>query len=144
MKQIGEVLGTDPQSATEPMPQSRGRSNDRWAMKKMEIASIVRQCFDLLETYGKTPEQLENLTLAMIEDLKLFTTDEVRKAFTIWRRDESKLPAVAHIRKIIYRMQKEKRSAIKLKTWAEFDPDWKGYKKYLFENGLLSPNLQVD
>jgi len=31
-----------------------------------------------------------------------------------------------------------------IKTWKEFGGSWQNYKKYLAENGALSPNLTVD
>lgn len=79
------------------------------AQKITQIVTIVRQSFDIQNTYGKTPEQLKTLQKAMVEDLKAYDLDSINKAFLSWRQESANIPTPADIISIIERRLREKR-----------------------------------
>lgn len=58
-------------------------------------------CFDALETYGKTPDQLANSLKLFMLTLAEYPEPLVRKAFEKWVRTERKLPTPADIIEMI-------------------------------------------
>lgn len=110
--------------------------------KQAQIAAIVRQCFNILDTYGKPPEALEDLILAMVQDLAEFSLKDIQAAFYSWRRRHTKIPTPAEIiAKIEKDIQARRQSETRRKTFADFDGDWPSYVRYLHDIGQLSPNV---
>lgn len=110
--------------------------------KISQIAHMIRQCFSILDTYGKTKEDLEFLMEAMILDLKGYSTLRIEEAFTAWRRENTKIPTPADIIKLVKEGRRKQAVAGKeLKNFSDFGGDWQAYKKYLYENNLLNPKL---
>lgn len=81
---------------------------------------MVRQCFDIQDTYGKTANQLDNLLRAMIEDLSHFDIGIIEKSFVQWRQVSEKIPTVKGMLDIIHAKTPKK------PTYNQFEPS-KGY-----------------
>lgn len=79
--------------------------------KRKQIAAMTRQCFDILDTYGKSPDALENLVLAMATDLENFSLPEIQAAFTEWRKVNTKIPTPAGILKLIHEARRAEAQA---------------------------------
>ena len=88
------------QSLTVPM-QHKPESSLGMEYKISQITAMTRQCFDCLDTYGKTPEQLETLMMAMIDDLSPYELPMIENAFLTWRKTQEKVPTSAGIIKLI-------------------------------------------
>lgn len=95
-RQASQNVQTKSQGKSLPSTESRTDTE-----KIRQIATIVRQCFDIQNTYGKTPEQLKTLQKAMIEDLKPYRLSDIEQAFVEWRQESPNIPAPANILKII-------------------------------------------
>lgn len=78
---------------TTPSPKSSTKSE--------QIAHLVRQCFAIQDTYGKKPEELKILMMAMIEDLAEHDIGAINTAFKVWRRTKSKIPTPAEILELL-------------------------------------------
>jgi len=67
----------------------------------MQLCSLVAQCFDSLNVYGKTTDQLENIAGAFQLVLGDYDIDTVSKAFAKHLRRSSTMPTPADIVNII-------------------------------------------
>jgi len=67
----------------------------------LKLTRLVTTCYEALNTYGKTPEQLEAVIAVMQMDLEDYTYSVVRQAFKIYRRTKSAMPTPADIINII-------------------------------------------
>lgn len=65
------------------------------------IAQLVRQSYDMFQTYGRTPEQLTSLTKGFCQVLIKYEQQKIRSAFKIWLEDNTTMPTPADIRKVI-------------------------------------------
>lgn len=74
-------------------------SNDLEGKKKLTL--LVKSCYESLNTYGKSPEQLEATIMLMQMVLGRFSYEDVRKAFGIYLQKSSDMPKPADIVKII-------------------------------------------
>ncbi|MGB0817793.1 MAG: hypothetical protein ACPGQQ_02715 [Candidatus Puniceispirillaceae bacterium] len=92
--------------------------------------------FAVQYTYGKTPEDLKLLMVAMIEDLQGFTPDLINEAFTQWRKTSPRIPTPADIIKICQELMGDDARQAKFKTLMDFGGDWEAYKKYAIESGF--------
>lgn len=54
-------------------------------------------CFDGLDTFGKTPDQLKNAIKLFLMTLADYPAILIRRAFEKWVRTETKMPAPADI-----------------------------------------------
>ena len=66
-----------------------------------EIVSLVSQCFDSLNNYGKTQEALPNIIKFFILKLKKYPFEKVYNAFDKWTDRHSTMPTPADIINII-------------------------------------------
>lgn len=66
-----------------------------------QIAHIVRQNYDILQTYGKDPEALKNMMRAFNDDLTGHKIESIREAFIKWRRKKNTMPTPADILTIL-------------------------------------------
>jgi hypothetical protein len=66
-----------------------------------QIAELLSQCFDVLNTYGKTPEQLENMTGMFLATLQGYDFKDVKSAFIQHMRTSRSMPTPADIINII-------------------------------------------
>lgn len=101
------------------------------SMKTEQIARFVRQCFDIQDTYGKTPDQLKTIMMAMIEDLSEFSLSLINEAFVKWRRTSPKIPTPFDIRKLVLEIKARKMKEAGFVHYADFEGGWPEYKKYL-------------
>jgi len=132
-----EEIGIKPTSLMLP-PKGSGPDWEREEMRKTnQIIDMTRQLFDIQDTYGKTAKQLDNLLVAMVEDLREFQTQEIEAAFVEWRRTSHKIPAPFNIRDLILKAKKDKAKASHSKRWCDFDGSWAEYQEYLKEKGLV-------
>jgi len=67
----------------------------------LKLTRLVTTCYEALNVYGKTPEQLEAIIAIMQMDLEDYTYSVVREAFKIYRKTNSAMPTTADIVKII-------------------------------------------
>jgi hypothetical protein len=74
---------------------------DTSKQNRRDLGQFVSQCFDALNTYGKTPDQLANATKMFVNILKDYPMDAVIKAFGSWMRRSSIMPTPADIVNII-------------------------------------------
>lgn len=65
------------------------------------ITTLVRQSFDIFQTYGRDANALSNLTAAFIDELKDFEEIEIVNSFKNWRSENSVMPTPADISKPI-------------------------------------------
>lgn len=91
---------------TEQKPQLCGDSKNTNALRnsnesKIQFCEFLSQCYDGLNTYGKTPEQLENLTGLFLEVLGGYPIEVVKNAFLQHIKRSSNLPTPADIMNII-------------------------------------------
>jgi hypothetical protein len=73
------------------------------ARKKVQIAEIVRQSYDIFHTYGKTPEQFHTILKAFDKTLSGYTMDRIASAFDEYLETGTAMPLPADIIKIIKR-----------------------------------------
>ncbi len=66
-----------------------------------KLTRLVTACYEGLNTYGKSPEQLEASIMLMQMTLGRFQYDTVREAFSIYLQTGSTMPTPADIIKII-------------------------------------------
>lgn len=83
------------------IPSPSTPSIDTSKQNRRDLGGFVRQCFDALNTYGKTPDQLANATLMFVNILKDYPMDKVISAFGSWMRRSSTMPTPADIVNII-------------------------------------------
>lgn len=81
-------------------------SNDIDGKKK--LTRLVTACYEAMNVYGKSPEQLEAIIMLMQMTLRKFSYDDVRKAFEVYLNQSAVMPTPADIVKII-EPSKEKR-----------------------------------
>jgi hypothetical protein len=90
---------------------------------------LVRQCFDMQDTYGLRPEQLANRMRGIIEDTQGYSLAIIHKAFVEWRRTSPKIPTPYDIRTLC---EKHRLLAFKgMKRFSDFDNDYIKYKNYI-------------
>jgi hypothetical protein len=80
-----------------------------------EIKSMVDICFDALDTYGKTPEQVHSIVKLFCTVFEGYPISKVRDAFRQWVKTSNKFPTPADIEKIIN------------PPVIEWKPDWAAY-----------------
>lgn len=68
---------------------------------KKKLTRLVTACYEGLNVYGKTPEQLEGSIMLMQMTLGRFDYETVREAFSIYLQSGSTMPTPADIIKII-------------------------------------------
>lgn len=68
-----------------------------------DIQEFLLVCFDALDTYGKTPQQLSNAIKLFIVTLSDYPAIFIRKAFEEWVKTKSKMPTPAEIIEILDR-----------------------------------------
>jgi hypothetical protein len=105
-----------------PFPTSVSLTNGEQA----EVALLVRQCFDVLDTFGKTPDQLTNIIKAFVTQLAEYPYAQVRDAFRQYLKRNSKMPTPADIVNLIDPPK------------GEWKPDWSAYnalKKRVQQDG---------
>lgn len=82
---------------------------------RSEIADMVNICYNALDTYGKTPEQMQSTVKLFCLVLEGQELPKVRSAFREWVTRNSKLPTPADIMNIIDPPKQE------------WKPDWPMY-----------------
>jgi hypothetical protein len=83
--------------------------------EQAEVALLVRQCFDVLDTFGKTPDQLTNIIKAFVTQLAEYPYDQVRAAFRAYIKRSTVMPKPADIINLIDPPKEE------------WKPDWAVY-----------------
>lgn len=105
MKQIGEILNS--QSLTGSMPQPRGQSQiapiSRDLKGRESLALILHQCFQGLNVFGKTPEEMEAIIGLHQMVLADYGIEQIRPAFVKWLQTSSTFPTPADIVSLIER-----------------------------------------
>ena len=66
-----------------------------------DVREFILVCFDALDTYGKTPDQLGNAVKLFILTLADYPVPLVRNAFIRWAQERSKMPSPADIISLI-------------------------------------------
>lgn len=118
------------------MQQHKGTSQGSGAYQAAQIIHIVEQCFAMQDTYGKTPEQLEILQGAMVEDLREFPLSTIQAAFTEWRRSSRKIPTPHDIIRLTSSVAADRNRNSGVKTYSDFDGDFPAYIRYLNARGV--------
>jgi hypothetical protein len=96
--------------------------------QQAEVALLVRQCFDVLDIFGKTPEQLTNIIKAFVTQLSEYPYAQVKGAFQQYLKRNSKMPCPADIVNLIDPPKQE------------WKPDWPAYialKKRVHRDGYF-------
>lgn len=75
----------------------------------------MRQCFDVLDTFGKTPDQLTNIIKAFVMQLSEYSYEQVRTAFRAYIKRNIVMPKPADIVNLIDPPKQE------------WKPDWPVY-----------------
>lgn len=81
-------------------------SNDLEAKKKLTM--LVKSCYEALNTYGKSPENLEATIMLMQMALGRFDYEAIREAFGIYLQTNSDMPKPADIIMILEPHRKPK------------------------------------
>lgn len=68
---------------------------------RTHIAALVRQSYDIFDTFGKPPESLENVNLGFYLVLDGFDPDVITRAFHQYLKTKSVMPKPAQILEII-------------------------------------------
>ena len=68
---------------------------------KKKLTRLVAACYEALNVFGKSPEQLESITMIMQMTLAKYDYEIIRKAFEIHLTQSSIMPTPADIIKII-------------------------------------------
>ena len=76
---------------------------------KKKLTRLVTACYEALNVYGKTPEQLEGCIMLMQMTLGRFDYELVRAAFGLYLQSGSTMPTPADIIKIIEPPVEEKK-----------------------------------
>lgn len=66
-----------------------------------QLAEYIAQCFDVLNNFGKTPEQLENITGMFLVILGDYRFSVIKSAFQLYMKRSSVMPTPADIINII-------------------------------------------
>lgn len=75
----------------------------------IKLTRLVTTCYEALNVYGKTPEQLEAIIALFQMDLEDYEYSVVRQAFKIYRKTNSTMPTPADIIKIIEPPKQERK-----------------------------------
>lgn len=86
---------------------------------------LTRQLFDIQNTFGKTPEQLKTLMMAMVQDLNGYSPQDVQNAFLRWRRMCSTIPTPADILNLLRPVENEFTPSIPRENPEERRSDYK-------------------
>ena len=73
---------------------------------KEALGTMLEQCYDILNIYGKQPEQLTNINLAFQMVLAPYKEIDIRKAFHIWLKRYDRMPTPSDIVRLIERKGK--------------------------------------
>lgn len=68
---------------------------------KKELLKFVKVCFDTLDTYGKTPQQLGIASEVFVRMLSKYDMEKVREAFYSYMERNAKMPTPSDIINII-------------------------------------------
>lgn len=68
---------------------------------RVKLSSLLLICFDVLDTYGKEPEQLENINNAFQMFLDDYSYESIERAFKEYMKENTAMPKPADIIKII-------------------------------------------
>lgn len=79
-----------------PQPSTGLSEEDRF-----NLGRFVWDCFNSLDTYGKTPDQLESAAKTFIAVLSQYPMDSIVQAFSQWVLRNSKMPTPSDIANII-------------------------------------------
>jgi len=63
---------------------------------------LLRQSYDIFQTYGKSPESLENMVLGFSLVLRPYNDQTIIAAFRYWMETQSILPTPADIKEVCY------------------------------------------
>lgn len=88
-----------------PLPAYTAQQN---LYKTNQIASLVRQAFDIFNTFGKDPDALENMIGGFHLILNHHRTEDITAAFGEWMGESAVMPTPADIAKITVRLAKER------------------------------------
>lgn len=81
----------------------------------MQLLTFVKGCFDTLDVYGKTANQLETISDMFILTLQEYNIEQIKDAFIKYMKINSKMPTPADISNIIN------------PPVVEWKPDWTYY-----------------
>lgn len=68
-----------------------------------ELIVVIRQCFNSLKVYGKEPEQVESIIQMFRMILADYPFEKILKAFALYLKTNTEMPAPADIANIIER-----------------------------------------
>ena len=92
-------------STSEPLKQQQGDICEQKIQTsnedKKKLTRLVTACYEGLNVYGKSPEQLEASIMLMQMTLGRFPYDVVREAFSIYLQTGATMPTPADIIKIV-------------------------------------------
>jgi len=87
------------------MPSSEGLKNTNNLSAnpsdQAKLCELLAQCYDSLNTYGKTPEQLENHTAVFLMILGDYSFEKIKAALVQHMKQSSSIPTPADIENII-------------------------------------------
>lgn len=112
---LPQVERQNPKPRTTPCISPSPTSEFLTKSEQAEVSLLVRQCFDVLDVYGKTPEQLTNIIKAFVLQLSEYPYAAIRDAFRQYLKRNSKMPTPADIVNIIDPPKE---------VW---EPDWAAY-----------------
>lgn len=95
-----------------PLPEERQEQQiliSENAEDKKKLTALIKACYNSLNTYGKSPEQLEASIMLMQMTLGRFPYDIIREAFSIYLQNGSTMPTPSDIIKIIEPPKEEKK-----------------------------------
>src|ERR1700730_1796865 len=118
----------NPNRPMTPCTQPSSISASLTSGEQAEVAILVRQCFDVLDTFGKTPDQLTNIIKAFVTQLAEYRYEQVRMAFRAYIKRNAVMPKPADIINLIDPPK------------AEWRPDWSAYnalKKRVQQDGAF-------
>lgn len=88
---------------------SQEEMQKRW---KIQLTELVSQCFNSLNTYGKSPEQLPDIIKMFVLVLQEYNIQTIQRAFAQYLRQSSAMPTPADIVNIIEPPQEELSAAV--------------------------------
>ena len=119
MKQIGDSLKQNALTGQQPNTSEKPRSATDKRSRRLQLAALIRQSFDIFNIYGKQAESIENVIAAFELVMEPFDESHIRAAFREWMASSANMPTPSDIGKIAERIQTEEKER---RAYAEKPP----------------------